>query len=102
MTSPFAANFTPDDAAVLAGQLWVLADPARLRIIHLLAVRGAMANRDLEGPIGLTQPTISHHVRILREAGLIVSTQDGHCILRELDRAALRKLALAIDPAVRR
>jgi ArsR family transcriptional regulator len=92
-------------------QLKALADPARRKIIKLLRSKGRCSCRqvsaadpgmcvcDLEGELRLTQPTITHHVQILRQAGLISNRKIGrwlYCCRNEqaLDRLAawLRKL----------
>jgi len=92
-------------------QLKALADPARRRIIKLLRSKGrcscqqvsatdpGMCVCDLEEELKLTQPTITHHVHILREAGLVSNRKIGrwlYCVRNEqaLDRLAawLRKL----------
>jgi ArsR family transcriptional regulator, arsenate/arsenite/antimonite-responsive transcriptional repressor len=67
------------DAAQLAGALKVLADPARLRILSLIQSQpsGEACVCHLTEPLGLTQPTVSHHLRVLREAGLVEREQRG-------------------------
>ena len=61
------------DAERLAGDLKALADPARLRLLSLIqsATDGEACVCDLTAPLGLSQPTVSHHLRILTEAGLL-------------------------------
>lgn len=63
----------------LAGVLKALAEPTRLRLVSLIAgSEGAEACVcDLTAPVGLTQPTVSHHLKILVEAGLLERTQRG-------------------------
>ena len=69
---------TEPDAVDLAGQFKVLADPARLRLLSLIAAApdGACACELVE-PIGKSQPTVSHHLKALREAGLVESEKRG-------------------------
>ncbi len=69
---------TEPDAADLAGQFKLLADPARLRLLSLIAAApdGACACELVE-PIGRSQPTVSHHLKALREAGLVESERRG-------------------------
>jgi ArsR family transcriptional regulator, arsenate/arsenite/antimonite-responsive transcriptional repressor len=68
-----------DEAEEMAAALRVVADPARLRLISLLAA--AQSNEacvcDLTEPLGLTQPTVSHHLRVLADAGLVEREQRG-------------------------
>jgi ArsR family transcriptional regulator, arsenate/arsenite/antimonite-responsive transcriptional repressor len=67
------------EAARLAGALRVLADPARLRLISLIASvpSGEACVCDLTAPLGLSQPTVSHHLKVLVEAGLLTREQRG-------------------------
>jgi ArsR family transcriptional regulator len=67
------------DAENLARALRVLADPARLRILSLIQAQpeGEACVCHLTGPLGLRQPTVSHHMRVLLEAGLVEREQRG-------------------------
>ncbi len=58
-------------AELLAGLLSALADPTRLRLISLIAAADEACVCDLTAPFTVSQPTISHHLRVLREAGLV-------------------------------
>jgi ArsR family transcriptional regulator, arsenate/arsenite/antimonite-responsive transcriptional repressor len=71
------APLTEPDAHELAGLLSALADPIRLRILSLLVANGEICSCDLEQPLGRSQPTVSHHTRLLAEAGLISGTKRG-------------------------
>jgi len=68
-----------DDAKALAGVFKALSDPVRLRLLSLIASYegGEACVCDLTGPFDVTQPTISHHLKVLREAGLIDSERRG-------------------------
>lgn len=70
---------TEDDAKSLAGMFKALADPVRLRLLSLIASfdGGEACVCDLIGPFDVSQPTISHHLRVLREAGLIDCERRG-------------------------
>ena len=63
----------------MAAALRVIADPARLRILNLLAMaeRREACVCDLTGPLGLSQPTVSHHLKVLLQAGLVEREQRG-------------------------
>ena len=63
----------------LATAFGALADPARLRLISLIATAsaGEACACDLIGPIGKSQPTVSHHLKILTDAGLILRDKRG-------------------------
>jgi ArsR family transcriptional regulator len=68
-----------DDAKSLASVFKALSDPVRLRLLSLIASfeGGQACVCDLTGPFDVSQPTISHHLRVLREAGLIDSERRG-------------------------
>jgi ArsR family transcriptional regulator len=72
-----AAPLDEADAAALAKVLSALADPVRLRLVSLVIANGRVCSCDLEEPLGRSQPTISHHVKILVEAGLLTGEKDG-------------------------
>lgn len=87
-----------DDAAVLARRFAALADPVRLRLLSLLATspEGGVCACDLVEPAGRSQPTVSHHLKILREAGLVTSEKRGVNIWYATVPAALDDLRDAI------
>ena len=66
-------------ASTLARRLRALADPTRLQLVSLVAASddGEMCMCDLVEPVGLSQPTVSHHLRILVEAGLLSRDKRG-------------------------
>ena len=75
-----------------------LADPTRLEILRLLAAqRGPTCVCDVVAHFGLSQPTISHHLRVLREAGLLRASRIGVWSFYEPDPAARAALAGAGD-----
>ena len=62
------------EAGMMAEWFGVLSDPTRLRLLSLIAAAGeACAACDLVEPLGVSQPTVSHHLKVLREAGLVES-----------------------------
>jgi len=67
----------PGDAEEMSQLMAALGDPIRLRLFSLIAANGATCSCDLEGPLERSQPTISHHTRILAEAGLIDGVKQG-------------------------
>lgn len=71
------APLDADDAVGLAGVLKAIADPARLRVLSLLAARGETCVCDLTAPLGLSQPTVSHHLKTLVDAGLVRREKRG-------------------------
>jgi DNA-binding transcriptional ArsR family regulator len=74
------AGLSPETAARYATVLKALADPHRLRMLSLIAAQPAadpLCVCEIEGEFGLSQPTISHHLKVLREAGLVTVTKRG-------------------------
>ena len=65
------------DAHELARAFAALGDPVRLRCLSLIASADECCSCDLEAPLGRSQPTISHHTKVLAEAGLIVGEKRG-------------------------
>lgn len=66
-----------DDAVAVAHLFAALGDPIRLRLFSLIAANDEVCSCDLEGPVGRSQPTISHHTKILSDAGLITGDKRG-------------------------
>lgn len=66
-----------DEASALAAVLSALADPVRLRLLSVVAAQGEVCSCHLQEPLGRSQPTISHHTRVLAEAGLIEGDKRG-------------------------
>jgi ArsR family transcriptional regulator len=71
------APLTDVEAAELAPVLAALAEPVRLRLLSMVAAAGELCSCNLEGPLGKSQPTVSHHTRVLADAGLIVGDKRG-------------------------
>lgn len=71
------APLDADDAVGLATVLKAIADPARLRVISMLAASGEACVCDLTEPLGLSQPTVSHHLKTLTDAGLVRREKRG-------------------------
>jgi ArsR family transcriptional regulator len=66
------------DAQTLARTVKALADPTRLRLVSLVAAHGGEACVcDLTEPVGLSQPTVSHHLKVLVDAGLMAREKRG-------------------------
>jgi ArsR family transcriptional regulator, arsenate/arsenite/antimonite-responsive transcriptional repressor len=72
-----ATPVSESKAAEVAQILAALADPVRLRLFSIVASQGEVCSCNLESPLGKSQPTISHHTKILSEAGLIVGEKRG-------------------------
>ena len=92
-------TIAPAEAALLAVAFKALGDPVRLRLLSLLATSdaGEVCACDLVAPVGKSQPTVSHHLKVLRDAGLVTATKRGvniwyACVPQQLEalRGALR------------
>lgn len=96
---PLAAEGLSDEEAGATAELFkALADPARVRIVNLLASAGEpVCACNLNEPVGLAQPTVSHHLKKLVEAGLLEREQRGRWAYFSLRREAVEKLALVAD-----
>jgi len=75
--SVLEAPLSEEEATKLARLLGALADPVRLRLLSLVAAQGEVCSCDLEAPLGKSQPTISHHTKVLTDAGLVVGERRG-------------------------
>jgi len=95
------ATLSAEDAARLAASLKALADPARLRILSIVA-----ASEDQETcvcnftePLELSQPTVSHHLRVLVDAGLLEREKRGTWAYYRIVPGALEGIARTLLPA---
>ena len=86
------------DATQLAAQFAALADPVRLRLLSLLANDGPVCACDLVEPVAKSQPTVSHHLKVLSEAGLVTSERRGRNIWYAVVPGALEALRAALAP----
>ena len=106
--APLSASPLPAEAAAtLAKAFAALGDPVRLRLMSLLmtADGGEVCACDLVEPVGKSQPTVSHHLKVLRDAGLVTANPSGHEHLvrrgpRTGRRAARRPGAGPVTPKV--
>jgi ArsR family transcriptional regulator len=71
------APLSEEDALEMARVLAALADPVRLRLLSLVASRSEVCSCDLEVPLARSQPTVSHHTKVLVDAGLLVGEKRG-------------------------
>lgn len=96
-----AAVLDERDAEELAGLFKVLADPARLRLLSLVAAGadGEACACDLVEPVGKSQPTVSHHLSLLVDAGLLTREKRGKWAWYRVVPERLAALRGALDPA---
>jgi len=96
--SVLAAPLDANAAAELAHGFGALADPVRLRVLSILAAApdGEVCVCDFVEPLGKSQPTVSHHLKILSEAGLVHGDRRGKWVWYSLNRARLAELQATI------
>jgi ArsR family transcriptional regulator len=93
-----APSLSDDQAQATAGLFKALADPHRVKIVNLLATSpDPVCVCEFTEPLGLSQPTVSHHLKKLVQAGLLAREQRGTWAYYSLDRDALGRLAAALD-----
>jgi ArsR family transcriptional regulator, arsenate/arsenite/antimonite-responsive transcriptional repressor len=97
--APLAAPvLDEEEAAATAALFKTLGDPARVRIVNLLATSAEpVCACELYEPLALSQPTVSHHLKKLVEAGLLEREQRGKWAYFSLKRDAVEKLAAVAD-----
>ena len=97
--SPISAqSLTARQADDLAQVFSALADAARLRILSIIASADEVCSCALEAPLGKSQPTISHHTRILAEAGLIMGERRGRWTWWQVVPERMRLIAQVLAP----
>jgi|SRR5689334_377791 ArsR family transcriptional regulator, arsenate/arsenite/antimonite-responsive transcriptional repressor len=94
--APAIAPVSPEIAERLASQFKALADPTRVGIVNRLAAASEVCVCDLTSVFDLSQPTVSHHLRVLREAGLVDATKRGTWSYYRLVPDAIEPLRLAL------
>lgn len=84
----------PEDesAETLAGLAWALAHPARVRIVRLLLSREACVCGEIVDQLPLAQSTVSQHLKILKESGLVEGEVDGPKVCYCINPARLQEL----------
>jgi len=94
-----AAPMTEDDALEVAIRLKALADPVRVRLMSLLLAADEVCTCDLAPAVGVTEATVSHHLSVLKKAGLIsVGERRGMNVFYRARRESLGALCRTIDP----
>jgi ArsR family transcriptional regulator len=93
-----APTLSEEEASATAELFKALGDPARVRAINLLATAGEpVCICNLIEPLGLSQPTVSHHMKKLLEAGLVDREQRGRWAYYSLRPQAIETLAAVVD-----
>lgn len=100
-TTPLVAPAMPDaEAVALARALKAVADPNRVKLLHRLvsAAPDGVCVCDLTAPLGIEQPSVSYHLRVLRQAGLVERRRGGGYAYYSVRADALRRLAGLLAP----
>ncbi|WP_426566091.1 metalloregulator ArsR/SmtB family transcription factor [Angustibacter sp. McL0619] len=101
--TPLAAQpkLTADDAVALAVRLKAIADPTRLQLVAFLlgAPNREACTCDLAPVVGLSEATVSHHLRKLLEAGVVTKRRDGMNVWYRLVPESLSAICRMLDPA---
>ena|SRR5690242_9941620 len=87
------------DAVQLAAAFAALADPVRLRLLSLIAQVDEVCSCELTGPLGRSQPTVSHHTKVLAEAGLITGEKRGRWVYWRVVPDRLADLRRTLAPS---
>ena len=97
--APLAAStLSAEDAEATAEVFRALGDPARVRIVNAIARAGeAVCACDFNEVLGLAQPTVSHHLKKLTDAGLLEREQRGKWAYFSLRPGAVERLAIVVD-----
>jgi ArsR family transcriptional regulator, arsenate/arsenite/antimonite-responsive transcriptional repressor len=95
--SALTDDLGPDDAERLAQGYAALADPVRLRLVNLVARGGEVCSCDLEAPLERSQPTISHHTKVLAEAGILTGERRGRWVWWRVVPERLAELGAGIS-----
>ena len=98
---PIAVETLSDDEAEATARIFkALADPARVKIVNLLATSGdAVCACDFMPSLGLAQATVSHHLKVLTDAGLLEREQRGKWAYFTLDSGVLARVGSLVQPA---
>ena len=97
--APLGASTLSDEEADATAELFrALADPNRVKIVNLLATSDQpVCACDLYAPLGLSQPTVSHHLKKLTDAGLLEREQRGKWAYFSLKQEAVETLSAVVD-----
>jgi ArsR family transcriptional regulator len=94
--SVLAAPLDEAEAEDLARAFAALSDPVRVRLLSMVADAGERCACDLVGPLGKSQPTVSHHTKILSDAGLITGEKRGRWVWWRVEPERIARLRDAL------
>lgn len=96
-SSVLEAPLDATEAEDLARAFAALSDPVRLRLLSMIAEAGEVCSCDLLEPLGKSQPTVSHHTKILADAGLITGEKRGRWVWWHVERDRVAELRSTLD-----
>ena len=82
-----------EEAEVIASQIKALADPVRIQLVAIIRTAGEACGCDLYGAVGVSQPTVSHHLKILTEAGILLREKRGTWAWFSVDTSRMSAIA---------
>jgi ArsR family transcriptional regulator len=88
-----------EDAAKVAERFKALADPTRVRILNLLIHNSELCVCDMNASIDLSQPTLSHHLGILKRCGLVDCEVRGRWCFYRINESAIEELGTILEVA---
>ncbi len=81
------------DTERLSGCLAVMAEPVRIKILNTIASKGEICAKDILPEFAVTQPTLSHHMRVLVENDLVLARKEGRNVYYSVNTATVKELA---------
>ena len=78
-----------------------LSDKTRIRILKEIAAKGSISCGDAEKVVDLSQPTVSHHIKILADAGLLNTTKNGRHVIVSVNKKALELFGKMISASIK-
>ena len=78
-----------------------LSDKTRIRILKEIAAKGSISCGDAEKVVDLSQPTVSHHIKILTDAGLLNTTKNGRHVIVSVNKKALEIFSKMISDSIK-
>ncbi len=96
--SAVSTTLSEEAAVAMASRFAALADPVRLRLFNLIASSsaGEVCACDLAEPVGKSQPTVSHHMKLLHDAGLVRREKRGTWVWYSVNTDGLAELRAAV------
>lgn len=85
-----------DSSELAAGRFKALADPTRLRILKAIAATGELCECNIVPSFGLSQPTISYHLKVLRDADLVQSERRGQWVYHQVNGKAVLNMVRSL------